>query len=133
MKKKLTALQLNLIISIVFILLFCYKNRYNSLILNLCNSFFIVALIYLCIALVIHIRNSGLFKSLSYFKYRRNKTNLKKEIAEENPTATLPENFNTFYDYVAYKYSEKWSYKAFYLISLPSFALSLLFLFIYYK
>lgn len=133
MKKKLSILQLNLIISFTFILLFCFKNRYDSLILNLCNSFFIVGIIYLCIALIIHVRNFGLFKSLSYFKYRRNKNGLKKQNFQQNNNNPLPENFKTFYDYMENKYNEQWNYKVFYVISIPFLALFLVFLFIYYK
>lgn len=133
MKKKLSILQLNLIISFTFLLLFCFKNRYDPLILNLCNSFFIVGIIYLCIALIIHVRNFGLFKSLSYYKYRRNKNSLKKQNFEQNNNNPLPENFKTFYDYMENKYSEQWNYKVFYVISIPFLALFLVFLFIYYK
>lgn len=133
MKKKPTVIHVNIVISFIIVLLFCYKNRHHPLILNLCNGFFVLGLIYFCIALSVHIRNSGLFKSLTYFKYRRNKNNLKKQISQENPTASLPENFNTFYDYITDKYREQWNYKVFYVISLPSFALSFIFLFIYYN
>lgn len=128
MKKFINTTTVNIAISIMFMLFFCVTKDSNSLIWNLCDGFFILGLIYLCIALIIHVRNLGLFKSFSYFKYRRTKNAMKKECSNPNDPSQLPESFNNFYNYIENKYSTKWGYKLFYMISIPCLTLSLVLL-----
>lgn len=133
MKKKLTLLQTNLIISFAFMLIFCFKNTDESIILTLSNGFFIIGTIYFCIALAIHVRNLGFLKSLTYIKYRLEKNALKKKALEENNLEPLPSNFNNFTEFMLAKYVKKVNNSPFYIIAIPSITLSLVFLFIYYK
>lgn len=133
MKKKLTSLQINLIISVIFMLIFCFKNTDESIILTLSNGFFIIGTIYFCIALSIHVRNLGFLKSLTYIKYRREKNALKKKYLEQHILEPLPSNFNNFTEFMLNKYIKKVSANPFYIIAIPSITLSVVFLFVYYK
>ncbi|WP_055669818.1 DUF3899 domain-containing protein [Desnuesiella massiliensis] len=111
--------------SLAFLFFYCAKNHNLPLTLNLCNAFFIMGLVYLCIAFITHIRNSGLFKSFSYLKYRKAKDSFYKNKILNNIKES-PQELNSFYDFQQKKYNEKWYSSLFYKFSIPLLLISAL-------
>ena len=75
-------------------------------------SLFYSGILLLLLGLSCLVRNSGLFKSVSYIGYLVKKSRLNK--AKINGTANEDEELGSFADYVIEKYSNKWSSSPFF-------------------
>lgn len=108
-------------ISVVYIslyMLFFQQSTYS--IMRLSNAFFTLGIVYLCIAFTMHVKNSGLFKSVSYFLYRqKHKKMLKYELVEPD---SKPKEM---YEFAHEKYGQQTPSKLFYLFSIPLLVVSL--------
>ncbi|MBU5674966.1 DUF3899 domain-containing protein [Alkaliphilus sp. MSJ-5] len=120
---------LTIITTISTIFIICFSSN-QSFIFKLSNAFFIIGFIYLFIALSIHVRNIGFFKTLSYNKYRRNY----KKLTELNLTDEELNNNNNgpkkFYDFFVEKYKRQISNALFYKFAIPLILVSFILSFI---
>ncbi|MDG0874704.1 DUF3899 domain-containing protein [Paenibacillus thiaminolyticus] len=111
----------SLLLSIITI-----SNRHVPTLVNLSNSFFIIGLVYLCIALFCHVRNIGFFKSLSYHLQRKRQA----EDAADRIDAAGGESMSKpkLHEHAARIGSGPWPNRQFYLFAIPlllcSFALA---------
>lgn len=119
------------LITIVFLIIYTFFNRHLSFVLNLSNSFFIIGLIYILIALVFYVRNVGFFKLISYHRYRKRqlrniKSNTNKSTVNKhmNYDYTHNENIMEFHEFCEEHYKDKWSNKEFFLFGIPLLILS---------
>lgn len=110
------------IITIVFSCFYIILYQ-HSFLYNLSNAFFITGIIYLCIALVIYIRNVGFFKIISYHQYQKKSKNVNNYNKRDNNTMK-------FHEFCATKYSEKWSNAIFLKFSIPLLLISLILAFL---
>ncbi|WCF06800.1 DUF3899 domain-containing protein [Paenibacillus thiaminolyticus] len=106
--------------------IFTISNRHVPTLVNLSNSFFIIGLVYLCIALLCHVRNIGFFKSLSYHLQRKRQA----EDAANRIDAAGGESISKpkLHEHAARIGSGPWPNRQFYLFAIPlllcSFALA---------
>ncbi|PZM62854.1 DUF3899 domain-containing protein [Paenibacillus dendritiformis] len=106
--------------------IFTISNRHVPTLVNLSNSFFIIGLVYLCIALFCHVRNIGFFKSLSYHLQRKRQA----EDAANRIDAAGGESMSKpkLHEHAARIGSGPWPNRLFYLFAIPlllcSFALA---------
>ncbi|MTI59768.1 MAG: DUF3899 domain-containing protein [Firmicutes bacterium] len=95
----------------------------HSFLYNLSNAFFIIGIIYFCIALVIYIRNVGFFKTISYHRYKKKQNNIDNFNKKDDNTMK-------FHEFCAVKYSDQWSNAIFLKFSIPLLLISLILAFI---
>lgn len=113
--------RLLLLVTLLFTVGYSTLNGHNSLLMNLSNSFFIIGLIYLLIALLAYVRNIGFFKSLSYHLHRKQK---EKEQAlhygsgDASPVGQ-PQKRMALHEYAYLIRTNQWSSKIWYLFSIP--------------
>ncbi|NEZ42738.1 DUF3899 domain-containing protein [Paenibacillus alvei] len=113
--------RLLLLVTLLFTVGYSILNGHNSLLINLSNSFFIIGLIYLLIALLAYVRNIGFFKSLSYHLHRKQK---EKEQALHYDSGDVslagqPQKRMALHEYADLIRSNQWSSKILYLFSIP--------------
>ncbi|WP_432402419.1 DUF3899 domain-containing protein [Wukongibacter sp. M2B1] len=108
----------------VFTLIYLINSTNSSLLLRLSNSFFILGIIYLIVALVIHVRNAGLFKLLTYNNYKKKQMLLIKEGIEDK------DSLMDLYEFFKKNCSTKWKNSIFYIFSIPLLTISILLAFI---
>lgn len=103
--------------------IFTISNRHVPTLINLSNSFFIIGLVYLCIALFCHVRNIGFFKSLSYHLQRKRQA----EDAANRIDAAGGESMSKpkLHEHAARIGSGPWPNRLFYLFSIPLLLCSL--------
>ncbi|WP_066496264.1 DUF3899 domain-containing protein [Abyssisolibacter fermentans] len=108
-------------ITSIFTVIYLLLSKNSSLLFRFSNAFFILGLIYLCIALIVYVRNVGFFKSISYNRYRRKQKKLIKEgiIDKDSKIMDLGE-------FSIKKYEEKWESSIFYKFSIPLLFVSLI-------
>lgn len=112
--------RLLLLVTFLFTVGYSILNDHNSLLINLSNSFFIIGLIYLLIALLAYVRNIGFFKSLSYHLHRKQK----KEHALHYDNSDIsssgqPKKRIALHEYTDLIRTNQWSSKILYLFSIP--------------
>lgn len=108
------------IFTILFILTYLITSNASSFLFKLSNAFFILGMIYLIIALVMHVRNVGLFKIVSYNNYKRKQMLLIKEgVADKDSLMDL-------HDFFKNNCSIKWKNSMFYIFSIPLLSISIL-------
>ncbi|MDT8975581.1 DUF3899 domain-containing protein [Paenibacillus sp. chi10] len=113
--------RLLLVVTLLFTAGYSILNGHNSLLINLSNSFFIIGLIYLLIALLAYVRNIGFFKSLSYHLHRKEK---EKEQALHYDSSNIsssgqPKKRMALHEYAELIRTNQWSSKILYLYSIP--------------
>ncbi|EPY06707.1 hypothetical protein PAALTS15_13927 [Paenibacillus alvei TS-15] len=113
--------RLLLVVTLLFTAGYSILNGHNSLLINLSNSFFIIGLIYLLIALLAYVRNIGFFKSLSYHLQRKEK---EKEHAlhydsSNKSSSGQPKKRIALHEYAELIRTNQWSSKILYLYSIP--------------
>ncbi|MEQ7054313.1 DUF3899 domain-containing protein [Paenibacillaceae sp. P-4] len=113
--------RLLLVVTLLFAVGYSILNGHNSLLINLSNSFFIIGLIYLLIALLAYVRNIGFFKSLSYHLHRKEK---EQEQAVhygsgEASQAGQSKKRMALHEYADLIRTNQWSSKILYLFSIP--------------
>lgn len=114
------------LITLLLILAYLIYNSHVPIHINLSNSFFIIGLLYLCIALFCHVRNIGFFKSLSYHLQRKRQA----EDAADRIDAAGGESMSKpkLHEHAARIGSGPWPNRHFYLFAIPlllcSFALA---------
>ncbi|WP_274380415.1 DUF3899 domain-containing protein [Paenibacillus dendritiformis] len=98
-------------------------NSHVPTLVNLSNSFFIIGLVYLCIALFCHVRNIGFFKSLSYHLQRKRQA----EDAANRIDAAGGESMSKpkLHEHAARIGSGPWPNRMFYLFAIPLLLCSL--------
>lgn len=113
------------IIAGIFTIVYILLNRKVALIFSLSEGLFIIGMIYLFIALIFYVRNVGLFKLISYHRYR------KKYMKANNPRKdrlnmdfTHNEDMMEFHEFCAENYKEQWSNKVFLIYAIPLIILS---------
>lgn len=119
------------IITTIYIGIYVIRHKDLPIAFSFSNALFIIGLIYLCIAFAIHIRNLGLFKFFSYYKYKKQVKHYNKDFFSENDLSQSNSKEKQdkpidFYDFYIKKYSEKWSTLIFYKFSIPLLILSLI-------
>ncbi|WP_427339471.1 DUF3899 domain-containing protein [Caloranaerobacter sp. DY30410] len=112
-------------ITTLFTLLYIILNKNYSFIFKLSNAFFILGLIYLCIALIVHIRNVGFLKLLSYHRYRRKQNSLIKPEFVKDDSKDSEGKIMKFHEFCREKYKKQWSNAIFYKFSIPLLFISL--------
>lgn len=120
-ERSFTMKRLLLLVTLLFTVGYSILNGYNSLLMNLSNSFFIIGLIYLLIALLTFVRNIGFFKSLSYHLHRKQGEKehaLHYDSSEVSP-AGQPKKRMPLHEYADLIRSNQWSSKILYLFSVP--------------
>ncbi|MCM3291479.1 DUF3899 domain-containing protein [Paenibacillus sp. MER 180] len=113
--------RLLLVVTLLFTAGYSILNGHNSLLINISNSFFIIGLIYLLVALLAYVRNIGFFKSLSYHLHRKEK---EKEQALHYDSSNIssseqPRKRMTLHQYAELIRTNQWSNKILYLYSIP--------------
>lgn len=129
-----------IVVSFLFIIIYCIFSNDNTLILKFANSSFILAFTYLTIGLLIYVRNIGFFKILSYHQYKRRFLKAKEamekgtQIEKDLTNALdLEETPLEFHEFVAKKYSKKWNNKIFFLTSLIFLIISIITSYLFLK
>ncbi|RJG20373.1 DUF3899 domain-containing protein [Paenibacillus thiaminolyticus] len=113
------------LITLLLILAYLISNSHVPIHINLSNSFFIIGLAYLCIALFCHVRNIGFFKSLSYHLSRKRQA---EEQADRIDTAGgEAERMSKLklHEHAARIGSGPWPNRQFYLFAIPLLLCSL--------
>lgn len=113
--------RLLLLVTLLFTAGYCILNGHNSLLINLSNSFFIIGLIYLLIALLAYVRNIGFFKSLSYHLHRKQKEQeqvLHYDSSDVSSGGQLKKRM-ALHEYTDLIRTNQWSSKILYLFSIP--------------
>ncbi|WII36111.1 DUF3899 domain-containing protein [Paenibacillus thiaminolyticus] len=114
------------LITLLLVLAYLIYNSHVPIHINLSNSFFIIGLVYLCIALFCHVRNIGFFNSLSYHLQRKRQA----EDAANRIDAAGGESISKpkLHEHAARIGSGPWPNRQFYLFAIPlllcSFALA---------
>ncbi len=120
------------IVTSIFTLLFLIFDKTTNLTLKFSNAFFYIGLLYLCIALMIYVRNSGFFKFLKYHKFKKEQKMLKQSGCLENDeNDSNKDNFDKFHDFLDKTYNIKHSSKVFYIFAIPLLSLSIILAVIY--
>lgn len=107
-------------------------DRYGSFVFRLADSFFIVGLIYLLIALSFYIRNVGFFKLFAYGRYRKRHLKAessrdKEENKEDKKQVDSSDKPMELHEFCQEHYGEKWSSKHLLIYAIPLLILSFIF------
>ncbi|WBW95379.1 DUF3899 domain-containing protein [Oceanirhabdus sp. W0125-5] len=120
------------IVTPVFTLLFLFFDKTENLTLKFSNAFFYLGLLYLCIALMIHVRNSGLFKFVKYHKFKKEQKMLKSSgVLDPDEEESGKNNFDKFHNFLQKAYGVQYPSKVYYLFAVPLLSLSMLLAYIY--
>ncbi|EPY13782.1 MULTISPECIES: DUF3899 domain-containing protein [Paenibacillus] len=113
--------RLLLVVTLLFAVGYSILNGHNSLLINLSNSFFIIGLIYLLIALLAYVRNIGFFKSLSYHLHRKEKEQEQAVHYDSSDISSSgqPKKRMALHEYAELIHTNQWSSKILYLYSIP--------------
>lgn len=115
------------IITSAFILLYMLIVRHGSLLVRLSNCLFSIGLVYLCMALIIHVRNVGFFKLISYHNYKRKQRSIRQSGGVDTESVDGKVKIKTLHEFIQDKYSVQWKNSIFFLFSIPLLVLSLAF------
>lgn len=114
------------IATIAFIFIYVLFSKNLSILFRFSNGFFIIGLTYFCIALFSYARNVGFFKLLSYNNYvRKQKSLLQSGVIDKN-TKNDEYRIMKFHEYVAERYTYKWTNGIFLKFAIPLLTASLL-------
>lgn len=105
----------------------------QNLFSRLANTFFWVALIYCIIGISLTIRNLQFFKFIKYHKFLKHKKMIGKSEHDLEEDLEGKDNFEKFSHFLRNEYGEKKPTLKYYLCSLSSFIVSLIFTFLYYN
>jgi len=103
-----------LLITIVAVVLFYRVSHVSDVYVRLAEAFFQTALISLLLGLCCIVRNGGLFKGLTYIRYRIHKKNMRKQKEKNISADEREENFAQF---INERYSKKWVVAPYFIFS----------------
>ncbi|SHJ61472.1 DUF3899 domain-containing protein [Paramaledivibacter caminithermalis] len=112
------------LITIVFTLTYLIASKVSLLLFKLSNAFFILGITYLIIALIMHVKNVGLFKLIRYNNYKKKQKLLIEKGFEDKDSLMEP------YEFFNKDNSNKWNNSIFYIFSIPLLCISVLLAFI---
>lgn len=124
------------VIAAAFIIFYMNLDKYGSFVFRLADSFFIIGLIYLLIALAFYIRNVGFFKLLAYGRYRRrnlraesskHRKENKQDLRDGQKKMDSQDKPMELHEFYQEHYGEKWSNKYLLIYAIPLLILSFIF------
>ncbi|CAH8247019.1 DUF3899 domain-containing protein [Paenibacillus melissococcoides] len=113
------------LITLLLILAYLVYNSHVPILVNLSNSFFIIGLVYLCIALFCHVRNIGFFKAVSYHLNHKRQAEEQAASVDAAGGASEPVSKLKLHEHAARIGSGPWPNRLFYLLAIPLLLCSL--------